>query len=143
MNATIDESKKLGFVDALRGIAVLMVLHSHILKPYELAWSVNFAHQLGISTAIGFIFITGGWGVQLFFILSGFVLFKPYFLQERSFESKKDVFDFYKRRFFRLYPLLAFNYLVAFFLLATVFLLPFRVRALFFVLCPRNGKPIR
>ena len=34
-------------------------------------------------------------------------------------------------------------YLVAFFLLATVFFLPLRVRALFFVLCPRTGKPIR
>ncbi len=34
-------------------------------------------------------------------------------------------------------------YLVAFFLLATVFFLPLRVRALFLVLCPRTGKPIR
>ncbi len=34
-------------------------------------------------------------------------------------------------------------YLVAFFLLATVFLRPFRVRALFLVLCPLNGNPIR
>ena len=34
-------------------------------------------------------------------------------------------------------------YLVAFFLFATVFFLPLRVRALFFVLWPRNGKPIR
>ncbi len=31
----------------------------------------------------------------------------------------------------------------SFFLLATVFLRPLRVRALFFVLCPRTGKPIR
>ncbi len=35
------------------------------------------------------------------------------------------------------------NYLVAFFLFATVFLRPLRVRALFFVLCPRTGNPKR
>ena len=34
-------------------------------------------------------------------------------------------------------------YLVAFFLLATVFFLPLRVRALFFVLWPLTGRPIR
>ena len=34
-------------------------------------------------------------------------------------------------------------YLVAFFLLATVFLLPFLVRELFFVRCPRSGNPKR
>ena len=34
-------------------------------------------------------------------------------------------------------------YLVAFFLFATVFFLPLRVRALFFVLWPLKGKPIR
>lgn len=35
------------------------------------------------------------------------------------------------------------NYFVAFFLLATVFFLPFLVRALFFVLCPLTGSPRR
>ena len=34
-------------------------------------------------------------------------------------------------------------YLVAFFLLATVFLLPFLVRELFFVRWPRSGRPTR
>jgi hypothetical protein len=34
-------------------------------------------------------------------------------------------------------------YLVAFFLFATVFFLPLRVRALFLVLWPRTGRPIR
>ena len=41
------------------------------------------------------------------------------------------------------FAIIQIPYLVAIFLLATVLRLPLRVRALFLVLCPRTGKPIR
>jgi peptidoglycan/LPS O-acetylase OafA/YrhL len=56
-----------------------------------------------------FIFKYGWVGVNLFFILSGFVLAKPYILSQRSFTSFRDVRAFYIRRIIRLYPLFIFT----------------------------------
>ena len=55
------------------------------------------------------LIITNGWiGVSLFFILSGFVLYRPFFLKQRLINSKYDYKKFYKSRFLRLYPLFIF-----------------------------------
>jgi peptidoglycan/LPS O-acetylase OafA/YrhL len=59
-------------------------------------------------------------GVNLFFILSGFVLYRPYYLGTRSFVNGKDIWLFYKHRFLRLYPLLTFNLLVCLLLMGPV-----------------------
>lgn len=50
-----------------------------------------------------------GWiGVNLFFILSGFVLYLPYAAGKRSFAGCEEVVQFYRHRFLRLMPLYFF-----------------------------------
>ncbi len=44
-------------------------------------------------------------GVNLFFILSGFVLYLPYAAGKRSFTGREDVAQFYRHRFLRLMPM--------------------------------------
>jgi peptidoglycan/LPS O-acetylase OafA/YrhL len=93
-------SLKIDVIDGLRGIAIFMVVYQHV-----------FSERLLISLPLqpGFIFKYGWIGVNLFFILSGFVLAKPYILNQRSFTSFRDVRAFYIRRIVRLYPLFIFT----------------------------------
>ncbi|HBS47675.1 TPA: hypothetical protein DEO28_04925 [Candidatus Dependentiae bacterium] len=106
-------NNKIEVIDGLRGLAILMVLYHHILRGPALELIHDIGRFLGVGQWIG---VWAGWlGVNLFFILSGFVLFRPYFLQLRKMSNLSDVFAFYKKRYFRLYPLLIFNCLISFF----------------------------
>ena len=58
------------------------------------------------------ILSNGARGVPLFFILSGFVLYLPYVLEQRTLDGWKDVFVFYKRRARRLLPLYYIHILI-------------------------------
>lgn len=53
--------------------------------------------------------------VSLFFVLSGLVISLPYWQKKREFRSFFDVGDFFKRRFFRLYPLFILSALASLF----------------------------
>ncbi len=106
------QPKSLSRIDAingLRGFAVLNVIFHHSASP-------TILHHFG------FIWLQfQGWTfVNLFFILSGFVLYKPYFLGHRSFENLDQVKWFLKHRFFRLYPLFTLNCLVCLLMLGEV-----------------------
>lgn len=78
---------RLGYLDAIRGIAALMVVFSHYAErtPLHNFWLFEF-------------FTPGQFGVVVFFMLSGFVI--PYSFQH----SKGNVVGFITSRFFRLYP---------------------------------------
>lgn len=89
--------KKIDAIDGLRGLAIFMVIFTHTLARHFLN---NFSGA--------YIFGFGWIGVNLFFILSGFVLAKPFIQGYKSFDTWGDVLSFYKRRFFRLYPLFLF-----------------------------------
>lgn len=103
-------------INGLRGLAILAVVWHHIV------WAVlpNGAPALfGYST---YLILANGWiGVNLFFVLSGFVLYLPYATGKRQFQARSDVGEFYKHRFFRLAPayylslvvILAFTYKTA------------------------------
>lgn len=66
-------------------------------------------------------FARNGWqGVNLFFILSGFVLYLPYALQKRQMIDGGDVLGFYRVRAARLLPLFYFSYTFCFILLTPV-----------------------
>ena len=94
--------QRLGHVtslDGLRGVAVLLVLVSHfeVLAPQGL-------------TGITFInhFFRGGYlGVDIFFVLSGFLI-TSLLLNEHETHSKIYLLRFYGRRFLRLLPALTF-----------------------------------
>lgn len=76
-------------LDALRGIAAIIVLISH--------YSWAYHHYFNILKPKSFYFKYGDWGVQFFFIISGFVIFM-------TLEKVTSVKNFALARFFRLYP---------------------------------------
>lgn len=85
--------RKHGYIDALRGIAVLAVLFDH-------------TGLLGLSPAskvFDFVAAQGARGVQLFYIASALTLFLS--LHQRAGREAAPRLDFFLRRFFRIAPL--------------------------------------
>ena len=82
----------LGFVDALRGYAILGVIlfHAGQLVPDAHPWLAGPASL-------------GGTGVQLFFVVSAFTLFRS--LHARAAVDRRPMAAFFARRFFRIVPL--------------------------------------
>lgn len=96
MSITADKQERFHFLDGIRGIAAMMIVMHHAL-------SSNIAKlfdHAGLSY-VGYFFqnFTQS-GVDLFFVLSGVVLLRPYLRGER----KLKVFNYFKRRLFRIYP---------------------------------------
>ncbi len=93
---------RLGVINGLRGIAILAVIWHHFglvaptwRAPSVAGWPLPWASLL-----------SNGWlGVNLFFMLSGLVLYLPYAQGARSLEGPHAVRDFYRRRAQRLLPL--------------------------------------
>lgn len=82
---------RISHLDGLRGIAILWVLlfHAYARRPENLDF---------VSTTMQFsIFEFGYLGVQLFFMISGFVIFM-------TLDKSKSYIDFMKRRWLRLFP---------------------------------------
>jgi peptidoglycan/LPS O-acetylase OafA/YrhL len=91
---------RLQFLDALRAVAALSVLWEHTLGGI-MHWDDN--------TKIAYFFPMGSFGVNLFFICSGFVI-------PMSLKYKKSMFatieNFWLRRIFRLFPLYWFMFAI-------------------------------
>lgn len=104
MANTLPETKERLFgLDHLRALAITMVLFYH----YRM-----FHHATWIDKTMGF-----GWaGVDLFFVLSGYLIASPLFARMAKGKSIS-VPEFYIKRFFRIIPLYLF-------LLAIYFLIP-------------------
>lgn len=85
------KTNRLLFIDGLRGIAIILVLlyHSYADWPKELPYHQQYAEI--------FLFHFGKYGVQLFFIISGFVI-------AMTLVKCKSFFDFLYRRWLRLFP---------------------------------------
>ncbi len=85
-------STRLLFLDGLRGIAILLVLFFHA---YSNDWINNLPYHDQYDHFTFFHF--GRYGVQLFFIISGFVI-------AMTLEKCKSFWDFMYRRWLRLFP---------------------------------------
>lgn len=110
--------KHLGFLDNLRGLAILLVFLYHCLScsyaTDQLAWQGWF-RDFNIPFPPFFLFypLTYGWGgVAIFFVVSGFCIHMSH-AKSRT----KQFSIFFARRFFRIYP----PYLLVLLIFALVF----------------------
>jgi peptidoglycan/LPS O-acetylase OafA/YrhL len=95
IDGQINSSNRIFGLDVMRAIAILMVLCSHLLWIYP--------DSKGVSSQV--FSLVGFWGVEIFFVLSGFligkILHKLYIKDDFTIQS---VFCFLKRRWFRTLP---------------------------------------
>jgi peptidoglycan/LPS O-acetylase OafA/YrhL len=101
---TGDATPRLGVLDGLRGVAILLVLWYHV---WEISW-------LSPGPALQFLPATGFIGVHLFFFLSGFVISQPFVraaLQQRPQPTWR---HFAWRRFIKIVPSYVLSIAVAY-----------------------------
>ena len=96
---------RLGVLDGLRGIAVLLVLWYHL---WEISWLPAPWPWLQFVPETGFI------GVHLFFFLSGFVISYPFFRAQAAQQPEPTWAHFYYRRFIKIVPSYLLSIAVAF-----------------------------
>jgi peptidoglycan/LPS O-acetylase OafA/YrhL len=87
----MNTNARLFYLDGLRGVAILLVVlfHAYVRWPTLVPFGDTFAHVP---------FLQYDWvGVQLFFMISGFVILL-------SLEKSKNIADFLLRRWLRLFP---------------------------------------
>ena len=101
---TKSDPKKFDYIDALRGITILLVLLHHMPQEWQ---SMQVYLGESLFTAYDALITYSAHGVQLFYIVSAFTLYHSLFSRKESFARIK----FFPRRFFRIAPLLYF-YLV-------------------------------
>lgn len=92
------------FIDGLRGVAILMVIIGH-----------HFYINPGATGAvryIGAIFGTGGYGVTLFYALSGFLISWPFWKRKAAGSEKTVPPGYAQRRFWKIYPPMVLSILV-------------------------------
>lgn len=94
-------NREYDFIDGLRGIAILMVIvaHGFYFNP-KATFAVRFA---------GSVIGTGGYGVTLFFALSGFLISWPFWKRKVAGAAEVAPRGYIQRRFWKIYPPLALS----------------------------------
>ncbi len=94
------ESKRLEFLDSIRGLAALAVLLSHTL--FAFVWPPGVSHFINLPLVN--VFFDGKGAVAMFFVLSGFVLSRPYVVPANG-KPPRQIFlpTFYLRRLTRIW----------------------------------------
>ena len=87
-------------VEGLRGVAVLWVIlfHCFVLRPDDPWMRLAAASPLAPFVRNGYL------GVDLFFLISGFLLAMPWFVHEERHRPPPSIAGFYARRFWRIAP---------------------------------------
>jgi peptidoglycan/LPS O-acetylase OafA/YrhL len=100
----LHENPRLGVLDGLRGLAVLLVLWYHV---WEISW---------LSSPFWLVFLpaTGFAGVTLFFFLSGFVISYPFFRADQLGKPLPSWGHFAWRRFIKIVPSYVLSIAVAY-----------------------------
>lgn len=81
-------------MDSLRATAALTVLVYH----------VGFFGHFQQKHSFGFVLSSLGFGVAMFFVLSGFLLYRPFVNAELTGSPRPRILDFAQRRFLRVVP---------------------------------------
>ncbi len=95
---------RLTWVVALRGFAALSVYAFHLWIGLG-GTDFTFGFHGGSTYGLRSLFRAGYQGVDLFFVLSGFVIAWPYVSARRLRLAPGEIADFYRRRYFRIAPL--------------------------------------
>ncbi len=107
--------KRLSVINGLRGYAILGVIYFHLIGVFfnRPGWYVVTISDFPV---FPLTYLGHGWlGVDLFFILSGFVLYLPYANGSRELKTKTDWWTFYKNRAYRLLPLYYLTLIISIF----------------------------
>ena len=111
----------LAVLDGLRGLAIVLVVITHsFVTNYRPALSYG-SFAIGLEPMV----LAGSLGVELFFFISGFVLFLPYARAMRGESKMPTLAHFIDRRFIKIVP----SYYVALFVAAFLFFLPPEIEA--------------
>jgi peptidoglycan/LPS O-acetylase OafA/YrhL len=101
-------------LDTLRFVAFFLVFWSHLFtKNFTLDWLTD---STTIQTIIRSFIYTGGIGVQIFFVISGFLI-TFLLIKENENTGKVNVMHFYFRRILRIWPLYYFVFATGIFIL--------------------------
>jgi peptidoglycan/LPS O-acetylase OafA/YrhL len=92
---------RLGVLDGLRGFAVVQVVWYHV---WQLSWLSPDVTIGGVTVPLGALPVTGYFGVELFFFLSGLCLYLPYLRERRVTGSAPGLRDFARRRAAKILP---------------------------------------
>ncbi len=92
----------LAFVDGIRFVAVFLVVFFH-LQPYFIQ-VFETADNSFLHLILAPIYQYGYRGVDIFFVLSGFVIGYNHLQYSAKNGKNQSVISFYKRRFYRIYP---------------------------------------
>lgn len=109
----INRENKLGLegVDGIRGLGVLLVFFFHA---YVLSGSPDLSKYVGILSQL---VIQGAYAVDLFFVLSGFLLFLPWANAGNIGNNKPSLLHYYRKRVLRIIPAYYFNLTIIFFII--------------------------
>lgn len=86
------EINQYDFIDALRGLAILLVIATHVASVARPS-----------STFLRLLTANGAYGVQLFYVVSALTLFLS--TDQRTYHEKNPIRNFFIRRIFRIVPL--------------------------------------
>lgn len=83
-------SQRIDFLDVLRGVAILSVLLVHVEQTAEYVLSKSPG---SINGNITYVLSLGKYGVELFFTISGYLLYLIYYVNVRKKISVRGYFD--------------------------------------------------
>jgi peptidoglycan/LPS O-acetylase OafA/YrhL len=91
-------------IEGLRGIAVLWVVLFHYVVVRDGLFDDPAIAAIAAVRPLNVIVRNGYLGVDLFFLITGFLLTLPWFLRESTGEAAPSLREFYARRFWRIAP---------------------------------------
>jgi peptidoglycan/LPS O-acetylase OafA/YrhL len=106
MNASSNKLSHILALDGVRGMAALMIMIFHY-------WQGDGFHRLGFSDSFGKVAVFGQTGVDLFFVLSGFLITRILISTK---DSPNYFRNFYGRRALRILPLYYFFLVIYYFI---------------------------